>query len=36
MEFFLHMPVEELSETIKEVNRIAKGRRVQNGFKNGR
>lgn len=36
LEFFLNMPVMELMETVKEVNRIAKEQRVRARNKNRR
>lgn len=36
VEYFMTMPLDELIETVKEVNRIAKEQRVRAGNKNSR
>lgn len=36
VEYFMTLPLDELMETVKEVNRIAKKQRVRTGDKNRR
>lgn len=36
VEYFMSLPIDELMETVKEVNRIAKEQRVRIGNKNRR